>query len=64
LHSYPGATLVIAACLWPGRSLAERWLRWWNRQLSPTQARWLVVEHASLFPAARFAALARIRNFC
>lgn len=37
-HSYPGATLVIAVCLWPGRPLAECWLRWWNRQLSPAQA--------------------------
>lgn len=56
LHSYPGATLVIAACLWPGWSLAERWLRWWNRQLSPAQARWLGCGTRITFPAALFGA--------
>jgi hypothetical protein len=41
LHSYLGATIVAALGVWPGRRLAEAWLRWWNRQLNPAQARWL-----------------------
>ena len=41
LHSYLGAAAVAAVSIWPGRVLAEYWLRWWNRQLNPAQARWL-----------------------
>jgi hypothetical protein len=41
LHSYLGAASVVARGVWPGRLLAEAWLRWWNRQLNPVQARWL-----------------------
>ncbi len=41
LHSYLGAACVAAVSVWPGRVAGEFWLRWWNRQLSPSQARWL-----------------------
>jgi hypothetical protein len=41
LHSYIGATAVAAVSVFPGRLLAECWLRWWNRHLNPAQARWL-----------------------
>lgn len=41
LHSYLGAAGIAALGVWPGRMLAEAWLRWWNRQLNPMQARWL-----------------------
>lgn len=52
LHSYLGATLVAALSLWPGRLLAEAWLRWWTRQLSPAQARWLGTGTCIALPAA------------
>ena len=41
LHTLPGAVLVAAIAATLGRPLCEFWLRWWNRNLSETQARWL-----------------------
>jgi hypothetical protein len=43
-HTYIGASMmgVLAAVL--TLLLLPGWLRWWNRQLSPTQAKWLGVE--------------------
>lgn len=40
-HTFPGATLaaIVAATL--GKGFCEAWLRFWNRQLSPAQAKWL-----------------------
>ncbi|MFA7240664.1 MAG: hypothetical protein WC091_11160 [Sulfuricellaceae bacterium] len=51
-HSYLGAAAVAAISVWPGRRLAEAWLRWWNRQLNVAQARWLGAQtHISLSAA-------------
>jgi hypothetical protein len=41
LHSYLGAAGVAILGVWLGRGVGEAWLRWWNRQLNPVQARWL-----------------------
>lgn len=41
LHTPPGAILVAIFAATLGRPLCERWLRWWNRNLSVAQARWL-----------------------
>ncbi len=41
LHTLPGAVLVAAVAASLGRPLCEAWLRWWNRNLSEAQARWL-----------------------
>ena len=41
LHSYLGAAAVALVAVWPGRRMAEACLAWWNRHLSPKQARWL-----------------------
>jgi hypothetical protein len=41
LHTLPGAVLVAAVAATLGRPLCELWLRWWNRNLSGAQARWL-----------------------
>ena len=41
LHTLPGAVLVATIAATLGRPLCERWLRWWNRNLSEAQARWL-----------------------
>lgn len=57
LHSYLGATVVAALGVWPGRMLAEAWLRWWNRQLNPAQARWLGTGVQITVPAAILGAL-------
>lgn len=57
LHSYLGATVVVALGVWPGRMLAEAWLRWWNRQLNPAQARWLGTGVQITVPAALLGAL-------
>jgi hypothetical protein len=57
LHSYLGATTVAAIGVWPGRMLAEGWLRWWNRQLNPVQARWLGTGVQIALPAAWVGAL-------
>jgi membrane-bound metal-dependent hydrolase YbcI (DUF457 family) len=43
-HTLPGATLAALAAVWPGRIACASWLRFWNRQLSPAQARWLGCE--------------------
>jgi hypothetical protein len=57
LHSYLGAAIVAAIGVWPGRMLAEAWLRWWNRQLNPSQARWLRTGTRIPLPAAWVGAL-------
>jgi len=44
LHTALGAALVFLASWLGGRPVCEWFLRWWNRQLSPAQARWLAVE--------------------
>jgi len=41
LHTLPGAVLVATIAATLGRPLCELWLRWWNRNLSEAQARWL-----------------------
>lgn len=41
LHTLPGAVLVAAVAATLGRPFCELWLRWWNRNLSGAQARWL-----------------------
>lgn len=57
LHSYLGAAAVAAISVWPGRMLGESWLRWWNRSLSPAQARWLGTQTHISLPAAWSGAL-------
>jgi hypothetical protein len=52
LHSYLGAAAVASVSVWPGRGLAESWLRWWNRQLSQAQSRWLGTQTRIALPAA------------
>jgi membrane-bound metal-dependent hydrolase YbcI (DUF457 family) len=41
LHTLPGATIAALVAVWPGRSVGEAWLRFWNSRLSAPQARWL-----------------------
>lgn len=41
LHTLLGATLAALVAVWPGRSIGEAWLRFWNGRLSGPQARWL-----------------------
>lgn len=41
LHTPPGAVAVAVLAATAGRRLCEWFLRAWNRQLSPAQARWL-----------------------
>ena len=41
LHTLPGAITVAIVTVAVGRRPCEWLLRWWNRQLSPAQARWL-----------------------
>lgn len=43
LHTPPGALGVAVLAATAGRRPCEWFLRWWNRQLSPAQARWLSV---------------------
>lgn len=53
LHTLLGAAFVFLASWLGGRPGCEWALRWWNRQLSPAQARWLGVEPAiRTIPAA------------
>lgn len=42
-NSVLGATVVLLISVPVGRPLCEWFLRWWNRQLSEVQARWLGV---------------------
>lgn len=56
LHSYLGASGMALLAIWPGRLLCERWLVWWNRQLSPAQARWLGTGMRITLPAATLGA--------
>lgn len=44
LHTAVGAAFVFGASWLAGPSACEWALRWWNRQLSTAQARWLAVE--------------------
>ncbi len=44
LHTLPGATLAGILTVGCCKYLLPYWLNWWNRQLSPDQARWLRVE--------------------
>ena len=44
LHTPPGALAVACVAATAGRRPCEWFLKWWNRQLSPAQARWLAVE--------------------
>lgn len=44
LHTPPGALAVAALAATAGRRPCEWFLRWWNANLSPAQARWLAVE--------------------
>ena len=41
LHTPPGAIAVAIVAATGGRWPCEWFLRWWNRQLNPVQARWL-----------------------
>ena len=43
LHTLPGALAVAAIAAIVGRKPCEALLAFWNRQLSPAQARWLAV---------------------
>ena len=43
LHTAPGAIGVAVFAAMAGRRPCEWFLRWWNRQLSPAQAKWLGV---------------------
>jgi hypothetical protein len=43
LHTPPGAIAVAVTAATLGRRPCEWFLGWWNRQLSPAQARWLAV---------------------
>lgn len=54
LHTPPGALLVAALAATLGRRPCEAWLRWWNRNLSIPQARWLGCGTA-ITPAAAWA---------
>ena len=44
LHTLPGAIGVAVVAASAGRRPCEAFLRWWNRQLSPAQAKWLAAE--------------------
>jgi hypothetical protein len=57
LHTFAGATLVALISGSLGRPVCEHALRWWNRQLSATQARWLAVGSSISPPAAWTGAL-------
>jgi hypothetical protein len=57
LHSYAGAAGVAVLSVWPGRTLGEAWLRWWNRQLNPAQSRWLGTDTRIALAAACTGAL-------
>lgn len=46
LHTPPGAIAVAIVAAAAGRRPCEWFLRWWNRRLSPAQARWLAVPAA------------------
>jgi hypothetical protein len=46
LHTYVGATAVALLSVLPGRRICEWALRFWNRNLSEQQARWLGVDPA------------------
>ena len=43
LHTPPGAVAVAVVAATVGRRPCERFLAWWNRNLSPQQAQWLAV---------------------
>lgn len=57
LHTPPGAILVAVLAATLGRAPCELWLRWWNRNLSTTQARWLGCSSLISKPAAWTGAL-------
>ena len=42
-HTYAGAAVIALISLFVGKWLCPWFLRWWNRQLSAAQARWLEV---------------------
>lgn len=42
-NTIAGATVVLLVTVPVGKPLCERLLRWWNRNVSPGQARWLQV---------------------
>jgi hypothetical protein len=46
LHTPPGAIAVAAVAATAGRRPCEAFLRWWNRQLSPAQAKWFAAPSA------------------
>lgn len=51
LHTLPGAIGVAIVAASAGRRPGEALLRWWNRQLSPAQAKWLATQE-TIAPAA------------
>jgi len=52
-HTYLGATIVAAACIFAGRPICSWALRLWNSRLDEAQARWLAVEtRIGMVPAA------------
>jgi hypothetical protein len=57
LHTLPGAIGVALVAASAGRRPCEAFLRWWNRQLSPTQATWLAAETRIMRAAAWAGAL-------
>ncbi len=58
LHTLPGALAVAAVAAIFGRKPCEALLAFWNRQLSPAQARWLAVAPGISRSAAWTGALA------
>ena len=51
-NTIAGATVVLLITVPLGKPLCEWALRWWNRQLSPSQARWLGVAERISWRAA------------
>ncbi|MET0087669.1 MAG: hypothetical protein ABW082_14290 [Sedimenticola sp.] len=56
LHGYSntilGATVVLVITVLLGKPLCEWVLKWWNRNLSAAQAKWLKVEETISIPSA------------
>ena len=51
-NTFIGAAVVLLPTVFLGKPAGEWVLRWWNRNLSPTQARWLEVQTRISWPAA------------
>ena len=51
-NTFIGASVVLIPTVVFGKPACERVLRWWNRNLSPAQAKWLKVPTRIAWPAA------------